>query len=303
MVCPPTVQTNAATSITTTGATLNGNVISDGGAAVTARGFMYGTSANNLLQTVQSGSGTGSFTASLTGLTSSTTYYYKAYATNSEGTAYGEVLSFTTISYSEPTGYVNGYGYVDLGLSSGTKWAICNVGANSPSEYGNYYAWGETTTKTTYSWSTYRYCKGSSSTMTKYCDNSEYGNNGFTDDQTTLLTSDDAAKANWGIGWRTPTTSEMNELFNNCTFIWTTLNGVNGCLLTGPNGNSIFLPAAGYRDGSEINNTGLYGYYWENSLVPNYSFAAWRILIRSSGSNFSLLNRSFGLSVRPVCAQ
>ena len=96
MVCPPTVQTISATNITTTGATLSGNVNSDGGAIVTARGFMYGTSANNLSQTVESGSGTGSYTKALTGLSSNTTYYYKAYAINSIGTSYGEVMSFTT---------------------------------------------------------------------------------------------------------------------------------------------------------------------------------------------------------------
>ncbi len=96
MVCPPTVQTISATNITTTGATLNGNVTSDGGATVTDRGFLYGTSANNLSQTVESGSGTGSYTKALTGLSSNTTYYYKAYAINSIGTSYGEVMSFTT---------------------------------------------------------------------------------------------------------------------------------------------------------------------------------------------------------------
>ncbi|MBR6066940.1 MAG: hypothetical protein IKP45_03990 [Bacteroidales bacterium] len=96
MVCPPTVQTISATNITTTGATLSGNVNSDGGAIVTARGFMYGTSANNLSQTVESGSGNGSYTKALTDLSSNTTYYYKAYAINSIGTSYGEVMSFTT---------------------------------------------------------------------------------------------------------------------------------------------------------------------------------------------------------------
>ena len=275
----PTVQTNAASSISMTGATLNGNVTADGGATVTARGFVYGTSASNLSQNVQSGSGTGNFTKALTGLTRSTTYYYKAYATNSIGTAYGEVRSFTTAQYSEPTGYVNGYGYVDLGLPSGTKWATCNVGATTPEDYGNYYAWGETTPKTTYNSSTYTY----------------------TGNPTTLPSSADAATANWGSGWRMPTKAEIEELNNNCTRRWTTRNGVNGRLFTGPNGNSIFLPAAGSRSGSSLGSAGSYGRYWSSSLNSSYTDDA-SYLYFDSGYCYMRSNyRYYGQSVRAVC--
>ena len=116
---------------------------------MTSRGFVYGTSSNNLSQTVQSGSGTGNFTTTLSGLSAGTPYYYKAYATNSIGTAYGEVTMFNTP--------VNGHDWVDLGLPSGIHWATCNVGANTPTEYGSYFAWGEPTTKSTFTSSNYTY--------------------------------------------------------------------------------------------------------------------------------------------------
>ena len=301
---PPTVVTTTSSEITSTGATISGNVNSDGGFAVTERGFIYGTNANDLTQTVTSGSGSGSYTKILNNLTPNTTYYYKAYATNRLGTAYGEVLSFTTpaYDYSDPTGYTNGYGYVDLGLPSGTRWATCNVGASTPTAYGNYFAWGETTPKETYNWSTYRYCNGSYGTLTKYCNNSIYGNNGFTDNLTTLEASDDAATANWGAGWRLPTNAEMNELINNCTVTLTNQNGVNGRLFTGPNGNSIFLPAAGNREDSEFYGAGSGGIYWSSSLITDLPGRAWYLYFNSDdyimGSNCS---RYLGFTVRPVC--
>ena len=111
-----------------------------------------------------------------------------------------EVIFVGNGSTSGTTGTENGYGYVDLGLS--VKWATCNVGANNPEDYGDYFAWGETTTKDTYNLSTYKWCNGSYSTLTKYCNNSSYGNNGFTDNKTQLELSDDAARANWGGSWR-----------------------------------------------------------------------------------------------------
>ena len=140
--------------------------------------------------------------------------------------------------------------YVDLGLPSGTLWATCNIGANSPEEYGDYFAWGETTPKSTYDWSTYKWCNGSSTTMTKYCTQSEYGYNGFTDNLTELQSADDAATANWGSDWQMPSLAQIQELCSssNTTTEWTQVNGVNGRKITSKsNGNSIFLPAAGWR--------------------------------------------------------
>lgn len=131
----------------------------------------------------------------------------------------------------------NGHDYVDLGLPSGLLWATCNVGASSPEEYGNYYAWGETKPKSAYTWDTYKYGTSSNdSDITKY---------NPTDEKTVLEPEDDAAHANMGGEWRMPTYAELSHLTANTTSTWETLNGVNGRRFTGPNGNSIFIPAAG----------------------------------------------------------
>ena len=221
----------------------------------------------------------------------STTYYVRAYATNSFVTVYGNQLSFTTL---------DDYVYVDLGLPSGLLWATCNVGADNPEDYGDYFAWGETQPKDTYNWSTYQYCNGSYSTLTKYCNNSYYGYNGFTDNLTTLLPEDDAATANWGSDWRMPTKEEWLELCNNTTDTWTTQNGVNGRLFTASNGNSLFLPAAGLRWDGELDYAGSIGFYWSSSLDTGYPFSAWRLDLDAGDTGVSGSYRSYGFSVRPV---
>ena len=193
-----------------------------------------------------------------------------------------------------------GHEYVDLGLPSGVKWATCNVGANSPEEYGDYFAWGETKPKEIYDWSTYKYCNGSSSTLIKYCDDSSYGNNGFTDNKTVLDPEDDAAHVNWGGAWRMPTHAEQSELRNNCTWNWTTQNGVNGCKVTGPNGNSIFLPAAGCMKGGALGHARSEGDYWSSSQ-GGVSYAAYGVFFSSDNVNWLYYTRYFGQSVRPVC--
>ena len=192
----------------------------------------------------------------------------------------------------------NGYEYVDLGLS--VKWATCNVGASSPEEYGDYFAWGEVGPKSSYGFSTYKYCNGSGTTLTKYCTDSD---DGTVDNKTTLEMSDDAARANWGGSWRMPTKAEQDELCEQCTWTWTTQNGVNGYKVTSDkNGKSIFLPAAGYRDTSG----GLYfagsgGYYWSSSLDAGYPDDAWSVYFVSSNVYRESSGRFFGQSVRPVC--
>ena len=165
---------------------------------------------------------------------------------------------------------VNGHKAVDLGLS--VKWATCNVGANSPEEYGGYYAWGETEEKDYYDWSTYKYCNGSENSMTKYCTDSSYGT---VDNKTVLEPEDDVAHVKWGDSWRMPTIKEINELLNtnNCSWTWTTQNGVNGYVVTSKaNGNTIFLPAAGYRylDGKNGYKKDLSGYYWSLNGYKNF---------------------------------
>ena len=189
--------------------------------------------------------------------------------------------------------------YVDLGLPSGLMWATCNVGADSPEDYGDYFAWGETQPNN-YNWSTYQYCMGSSQTLTKYCNNSSYGNNGFTDNQTTLLPEDDAATANWGESWRMPTQAEWQELLDNTTVTWTAQGGVYGRLFTASNGNSLFLPAAGAYVNSTLSNVGSNGNYWSSSLYTNSPSNAWGLYFNSDSYRIGSTQRPYGQSVRPV---
>ena len=190
--------------------------------------------------------------------------------------------------------------YVDLGLPSGLLWATCNVGASAPEDYGDYFAWGETTPKDVYNYSTYQFCMGSNRTLTKYCNNPSYGNEGFTDNLTTLLPVDDAATANWGSDWRMPTKEEFEELYNNTTVTWTLQNFVWGRLFTASNGNSLFLPAAGYRDDSYFDVPGRYGFYWSGSLNTDCPDAAWELTFDSYGYGMYIGRREHGRSVRPV---
>ncbi|MBO6025765.1 MAG: SUMF1/EgtB/PvdO family nonheme iron enzyme [Bacteroidales bacterium] len=186
-----------------------------------------------------------------------------------------------------PTGKAFYGTYVDLGLPSGTLWATCNVGADTPEGYGDYFAWGETTTKSTYSWDTYKYYNGS---VTKYT-----GNDGLT----TLQSGDDAATANWGSGWCMPTKAQWEELQDNTNVTWTTQNGVNGRKFTASNGNSLFLPAAGLY--GEVDAAGGYGFYWSSSLYTDYPSRAWYFSFHSDGYIMDYRGYRYdGLSVRPV---
>lgn len=277
----PSVITAPVTNITQITATGGGIVTEDGGSAVTARGICWSMSHNPTVSGnhTSSGSGTGAFTVNMIGLTPNTTYYVRAYATNSVRTSYGEEVSFTT-QQQEPTG-----DWVDLGLPSGLLWATRNVGASSPEDYGDYFAWAETQPKSYYDWSTYQYsCADNYHSLTKYCSRSDYGCNGFTDNLTILQPGDDAATANWGGGARTPTKEEWQELVNNCTSFWTTQNGVNGRRFTGPNGNTLFLPAAGFRWYGELYDAGSYCYYWSSSLHTDYPGYAWGFYFNSGST-------------------
>ena len=191
--------------------------------------------------------------------------------------------------------------WVDLGLPSGLLWATCNLGANAPEEYGDHYAWGETATKSVYDYSTYKYCtvdaEGRLETLTKYNTDSDYGT---TDGQTTLQASDDVATAKLGNGARIPTRAEWEELINNTTAEWTTMNGVNGRKFTAANGNSLFLPAAGYRWDSGLYDAGEYGYYWSSSLYADSPGDAWGFYFYSGGQDMSDYGRGDGQSVRAV---
>lgn len=193
------------------------------------------------------------------------------------------------------TGTINGHAYVDLGLS--VKWATCNVGASKPEDYGDYYAWGETTTKSDYSWETYKWCKGTYKTITKYCTDSYYGT---VDNRTTLTSLDDVATVKWGSKWRMPTKEEMEELNEDCTWTWTTQSGVNGMKVTGPNGNSIFLPAAGNRYGTDFYYRGSYGLFWSATLDGDDSGDAYALFFEGYGRSNDHWGRLGGFPVRPV---
>ena len=199
------------------------------------------------------------------------------------------------------SGSANGHDYVDLGLPSGTLWATCNVGASSPEGYGNYYAWGETSTKSTYNWDAYKYANGNYDKLTKYCDKSDYGNNGFTDNLTTLLPEDDVATANWGSGWRTPSKTQWDELLENTTSKWTRQNGKKGRLFTSKkNGQTLFLPAAGYRYDGSLYYAGSDGHYWSSPLYTDSPYYAWRLRFNSDFCTMGSHYRDYGRSVRPV---
>ena len=192
---------------------------------------------------------------------------------------------------------MNGHEYVDLGLPSGLMWATCNVGASSPEGYGDFFAWGETSPKESYTWDTYKW--GTGSNPSKYNE---------TDNKTTLDLADDAARQNWGGGWRMPTKEEWDELWTNCSKTWTAKEGVNGYLLSGTNGNSLFLPAAGHYGGFGANENGS---YWSSSFYtydpnrPDHSWKPERAFYVNIGSFFVVRDghdlRYMGNSVRPVC--
>ena len=185
-------------------------------------------------------------------------------------------------------------GYVDMGLS--VKWATCNLGANKPEEYGDYYAWGETETKMTYDWSTYKW--GNRHYASKY---NTHSSDGKVDNKTVLDAADDVVRAKLGGKWRMPTDTEWTELRTKCTWTWTTQNGVSGYrVISKINGKSIFLPAAGFWGGTSLGNEGSYGFYWSSSLVADSPSKAWYVSFGSRGVVRNLDDRYSGFSVRPV---
>lgn len=190
--------------------------------------------------------------------------------------------------------------YVDLGLPSGTLWATCNVGASSPEDFGDYFAWGEVEPKESYLDYKWGY---SYTSLTKYCTKSSYGYNGFVDNKTELELEDDAAYINWGPSWCMPSYDQFEELLTKCTWTWITRNGVNGELVTGPNGNTIFLPATGFRNfsSSGIIDSGINGSYWLRTLYTDYPNQAYCIYFRSDYLGDSSTGvRDDGFTVRAV---
>lgn len=193
------------------------------------------------------------------------------------------------------TGIQNGHEWVDLGLS--VKWATCNVGADSPSDYGSYYAWGETKTKSHYDWKGCFDClDDAGEKWQKYI----LGNL----ERIPQASGCDTARENWGGTWRMPTDTEFEELCSKCRWIWTSMNGHNGYNVVGPNGNDIFLPAAGSLVGSQnrINPTGAeeYGSYWSNTLAKSGSYSARRLHFDDYSYDVYGGQRRYGHTIRAV---
>lgn len=174
---------------------------------------------------------------------------------------------------------------IDLGLSSGTKWACCNVGASEPEDMGKYYAWGEIYTKNLYNYDTYKH--------------------GRSIDDVDFIGSDiagtpyDAATANWGEAWCIPSQFQMQELFDNCSTEWTTINGVKGWKVTGKNNGTIFFPAAGSCYDGLFESIGQQGFYWTSSLADNL-WSAYSLQFYSQRFIIAGMIREAGLSIRPI---
>lgn len=195
--------------------------------------------------------------------------------------------------------------YVDLGLPSGTLWATCNIGARSPDEYGDYFAWGMTVGydggRTYFDWSTYQWCNGSNVTLTKY--NTYDRGYGINDDKTVLDLADDAAYVNWGKEWRMPSKEQLEELVNPRYTVaelyeWDEVSGMK--VTSRKNGNSIFLPAAGYRSLRYLVDDGWYGDYWSREISDQYPDWAWALHFASPYYEIVHIDRCSGYSIRPV---
>ncbi len=253
------------------------------------------------------------FTVKVTGLTPLTTYYYKTYVKFDKTIHYGLVKSFETEEPPCPEGAV------DLGIvitrEDGSRyklfWAKSNLSESglcaNPQDYGDYYAWGETKPKADYSWDSYKFrTSGDFYTNIIFSKYNTKDSNGPVDNITELQrgenpneTVDDVARAKLGGKWRMPTDEEWMELlaFDN---EWTNINGKKGRLITGKNGNSIFLPAAGRMDDTNLYYDGSYGYYWSSSLDPDNPHSAWSFYVYSQSCYWTCYTRCTGLPVRPV---
>ena len=208
-----------------------------------------------------------------------------------EQTVVAEVTEESALQHKQTSGHHKVHKWVDLGLS--VKWATCNIGADSPEDYGDYFAWGETETKKRYDWNNCFDCLDDTGDHWGI-----YKIGGKTSISPT--SGHDTARENWGGSWRMPTVAEFEELCNKCDWTWTSQGGHNGYKVTGPNGNSIFLPAAGWRYETDRGREGENGYYWSSTLSSLVSYNA-RYLVFGSCSHYAGNGgRRYGQSVRPV---
>lgn len=236
------------------------------------------------------GSSMTDYTININYIDPGTTYYYRTYV-KLLGEVYYDpnVYSITTLGTKPTYTIVNGHKFVDLGLPSGLLWARNNVGASTPYADDDYYAWGETETKSYYSWDTYKW----GSPTTKY---------NSSDGKTTLEASDDVATVKWGKECRMPSSAEFQELYNKCDWTWkSNYNGTSGYLVKGPNNQTIFLPASGYRYNGILYNHGSNDGCWSSSLGTSNTGCAYGLGFYSGGVNPSGgYGRYIGHSVRPV---
>ena len=278
------VITLSVTEITETSAVVGGEVISDGGVEVTSRGVCWSIDSNPTIENDKTidGEGVGSFQSVLSDLSQNTTYYVRAYATNSKGTAYGEEVTFKTLEEIIDDGTsINGYEYVDLGLPSGLKWATCNIGAAAPNERGDYFAWGEINTKAEF---TEMNCTSYGLNMQDIAGDPQY----------------DAARANWGATWKVPSKKDFEELMNECTWEWMVINGKGCKKVTGPNGNYIILPITGYQYGTSFYMED-FGYYWTSTPISTYEQFSYDFFFDEEYNlSMGFDERCYGQAIRPV---
>lgn len=197
---------------------------------------------------------------------------------------------------------LNGHEWQDLGLPSHTLWAKTNIGAEAPEERGDYFSWGEVDKKNVFTLEKYKYNQDTEG-FTKYVPkdlSKKYGYNNFGDDKVELTTADDAANVIWGTGWRIPTYDQMKELINCCTWIWSEQNGKKGYRVYGPNGQNIFIPAAGFRTSTKLLGEGTDAYLWFRQLYKPIPNQAWSLYLNETDHYMSCSSRSDGQSIRPV---
>lgn len=280
----PTISDVTVADITSSTAVFSAEVLSDGGAEVTQRGFYWTCTLEPDAEcTIKEkvGSGLGNYEYEITDLEADRTYYVWAYAVNSAGQVESEIVSFTTLKNEEE----NIYEAIDLGLPSGVKWASFNVGAMALEEYGGHFAWGELTIKEDYQSSN---CVTNDKAIADISGNPEY----------------DVAAASWGDGWRMPTVAEMNELMTECEWTWYDdfKKGVSGYKVESKtNDNFIFLPTSGFCVGTETFDEGRYGYYWTSTpYEDNANTAAYYMEFNVNVGLIDWGLRRNGFAVRPV---
>ncbi len=314
---PPRVLTGSVEVINSTSISIKGILLDLGKtfSSVSQYGHVYSKSnpeptISDYLTSFGPTSQTLTYVSEITNLIPNTTYYIRAYAINEKGIAYGNVVSTSTDTANGEEPWVltepDADGAVDLGLS--VKWAACNVGANSAEEYGKYYAWAETTDKVDYSKGTYSFY-GLVPGYGSYYSFLYPGNLSHISG-----TEYDAASVNMKNGWRMPTRLEFIELNEKCQIVGTSLNGIKGLRVIGPNGNCIFLPSGGCK-----NENGFYsppgdnGYYWSGDAhTDGYEdkayYHGWVYILLTSGYtsagymgvDYSRVDAYYGLSVRAV---